>query len=312
MRINRRDFLKSTAGAAVSSALLSGEALAQNGSGMPMRALGKTGEHVSLLTVGGHHIARDPLTLQDSIRLQRMAIDEGVNFFDNAWVYHQGKSEEWMGQALKDGYRDKVFLMTKHLGREPKKAQEQLEDSLRRFDVDVIDLWQYHMVSKPGEVESIYDSGALDVALKARDQGKIRYIGFTGHASPSIHLDMIERGFAWDAVQMPVNVFDHHYKSFEQNVLPKAREKGIAVLGMKTAAGGRILESGAANVEECLRYAMSIPVTTVVSGMNTLEMLKENLAVAKGFQGMPDSEKSELLARTKAPAMTGRHEYYKV
>jgi predicted aldo/keto reductase-like oxidoreductase len=275
--------------------------------------LGKTGEKVSLLSVGGYNIGiEDMLSEKESIALMRMAVDEGINFFDNAWEYHEGGSEERMGKALQDGYRDKVFLMTKHHGREPKLAQKHLEDSLRRLRTDVIDLWQFHEIVKPDEPEMIYSSGALDFALKAKEEGKIRYIGFTGHKRPAYLVDMIKRGFEWDTVQMPVNVFDHHYYSFAQEVIPVAREKNIGIIAMKSLGGTvSFPRTGSVTIEECLRFAMTLPVSTLCSGMDSVKVLKENVATARAFAPMEKEEMASVLERTAPYAEDGKHEWYK-
>lgn len=312
MQMDRRTFLKSAAVGAVAVAI-NKPAAEELRNGMPYRPLGRTGEMVSLLCIGGFHIGQRHVSEKDAIAIMRTAVDEGVNFFDNAWAYHDGVSEERMGKALKDGYRDKVFLMTKHKGRNPENARRYLEDSLRRLDVDVIDLWQFHEVIRPEEPEEIYSSGAIDVALKAKEEGKIRYIGCTGHHYPFIQAEMITRGFRWDSIQMPLNVFDHHFRSFEKEVLPLATERGIGVIAMKTLGGspGAIPKTGAATVSECLRYAMDLPVATVCSGIDSMEILRENLRVAKTFTPMTAEEKTELLARTARPAADGAHESYK-
>lgn len=314
MQLARRGFLKWSATAAV----LTVTGAEQNGpelqNGMPCRVLGRTGEKVSLLCLGGAHIGLPQVSEEDGIRIIRTAIDEGVNFLDNAWEYNGGLSEERMGRALKDGYRDKVFLMTKHKGRDKASAQRQLEDSLRRLDVDVIDLWQFHEIVQPDLPGRIYGEGALDVALEAKAQGKIRYIGFTGHHFPAYLVEMIERGFEWDTIQMPLNVFDHHFRSFEHEVLPRALDKGIGVIAMKALGGspGEIPNrSKAASVEECLRYTMSLPVATVCSGIDSIDVLRQNLAIAKSFQPITAQERAALLARTRADAAEGAYEPYK-
>lgn len=312
--MDRRDFLKTTTAAVIGASLAPPLAQAEVRNGMPYRPLGKTGEMVSLLCVGGSHIGQGNVTEEEAIRIMRTAVDEGVNFFDNAWAYFDGKSEERMGKALKDGYRDKVFLMTKHKGRDAATAQQQLEDSLRRLDVDVVDLWQFHEVVHPDFPKAIYENGAIDVALKAREEGKIRYIGFTGHHYPKYHNEMIDRGFPWDTVQMPLNVFDHHFRSFEQSTMVKARENEMGVIAMKTLGGnpGTIPNaSKAATAEECLRYAMSLPVATVVSGMDSMEHLRANLATAKAFKPFEPEELKALLARTAPDAANGNYEPYK-
>ena len=281
--------------------------------GMPYRVLGKTGEPVSLLCLGGFHIGRPEQTDQESIAIMRRAVDEGVNFFDNAWQYHEGRSEERMGLALKDGYRDKVFLMTKHKGLDAATAQEHLETSLRRLQVDMIDLWQFHELVHPDQPRRIYENGAIDVALKAKDQGKIRYIGFTGHHINRTHLDMIERGFAWDTLQMPLNLFDYHFRSFQNNVLPVAAAKGMGVIAMKTLGGSpaNFLEPGAVSAEECIRYAMDLPVSTVCSGMDSMALLETNLAIAKSFVPLTDEQRNALRERVRPHAAKGMHEVYK-
>lgn len=280
--------------------------------GLPYRKLGKTGLEVSLITVGGYHIGKESLTEQESITMIRTAIDEGVNFLDNAWEYHNGRSEERMGKALRDGYRDKVILMTKHHGREPKRARQHLEDSLRRLQTDVIDVWQFHELDEMKEVEEIYSSGVLDFALKAREQGKIKHIGFTGHHRPKVHLEMINRGFDWETVQMPINPMDHHYLSFTQNVLPVAVEKNIGVIGMKSLAGNAVLvNKGAATVEESLRFAMSMPISTLCSGMDSLKILKENIETARRFKPLSEDEMADLLNRSYDYAQGGENEWYK-
>lgn len=313
MPINRRDFLKF---AAVCAALplMPVPATAATIQGMPYRVLGATGEKVSLLCVGGFHIGQASVSDAEAESIIRHALDEGVNFLDNAWHYHNGVSERRMGKALKDGYRDKAFLMTKHQGRDGATAQEYLEDSLRRLDVDVIDLWQFHEVNAPDLPGRIHDEGALEYALKARDEGKIRYIGFTGHHIPAFLEEMIARGHAWDACQFPVNIFDHHFESFTQQVMPKAVEKNIGVIGMKAQGGspGNISnEAGVCTPAECLRFAMMQPVATVCSGMDSMAVLKENIATAKVFKPFEKEELDALLARAEALAMTGEYEPYK-
>jgi aryl-alcohol dehydrogenase-like predicted oxidoreductase len=311
MDMNRREFLRVSA-ATAALAGVQGVATAAPRNGMPYRVLGKTGEEVSLLCLGGYHIGHDRIEEADSIRLMRTAVDEGVNFFDNAWEYNDGRSEERMGMALRDGYRDKVFLMTKHHGREPELARQHLEDSLRRLQTDVIDLWQFHEVIRPHEPAAIYGSGALEVALKAQEEGKIRYIGFTGHRYPTVHAAMIDGGFPWDTVQMPLNICDHHFRSFEQLVLPKALERNIGVIGMKSLGGGSIPEkSKVATIRECMHYSMSLPVSSLASGIDSIEKLEENLAIAREFEPLAETQVAELLARAKPVSAEAEFEPYK-
>jgi predicted aldo/keto reductase-like oxidoreductase len=310
MSMNRRTFLgTSLAGAA----LLSQPAWSEKREGMPYRVLGKTGEKVSLLCLGGAHIGGKEVTDEDSIAIMRTAVDEGVNFFDNAWAYHNGRSELLMGRALKDGYRDKVFLMTKGQARDAAGAQRFLEESLKRLDVDVIDLWQVHELVEPDGPGKVFSLGVLDYLMKAKEEGKIRYIGFTGHHLTSIHLEMLAGDFDFDTIQMPLGILDYHFRSFQQNVLQKALDKNMGVLAMKTLGGspGAVPESGAATVAECLRYAMSLPVSTVVSGMETMEQLKQNLATAKAFVPMDEAELAALRTRTEPFGNDGRFESYK-
>jgi predicted aldo/keto reductase-like oxidoreductase len=305
--------------------------------GMPYRLLGKTGAKVSLLGVGGFHIGKGS-SPQEAIALIRTALDEGVNFLDNAWEYHSGQSEERMGKALREGYREKAFLMTKVCARDEKGAMENLEDSLRRLNTDVIDLWQFHEIDSDIDSDMIFaKDGAIHAAIKAREQGKVRFIGFTGHKSPRVHLKMLRQDFPWDAVQMPINIMDAHYRSFARQVLPILVQRKIGVVAMKTASFGDILRGGPrhrlewmrtdlmkiapplgdilrgykVSVAECLHFAMGLPVSVVVSGMDNLEMAKENIAIAKTFKPMTEGERSELLARVRDVARGGRLERFK-
>ena len=311
--LGRRDFLKVSALTAGLS-LIGPPAIAEVRNGMPYRQFGPGDDKVSILCVGGAHIGRNrSLSEAESIALMRTAVDEGVNFFDNAWEYNDGESERRMGLAMQDGYRDKVFLMTKHHGRDAKVAEQHLNDSLARFKTDMIDLWQFHECIEDNVPELIYTQGALEFALKAKEEGKIRYIGFTGHRKPVILKEMITRGFKWDSVQMPLNCFDPHYLSFTKDVLPLAREKGINVVAMKTLGGSRnaLLGTKAVTAAECLRYSMSLPVVTVCSGMDSMDVLRENLAIAKDFKQMSEEEMAALTSRTREYALRGEHENYK-
>lgn len=313
MSMTRRSFVKTSAVCGAGAWLSSATADESRVNDMPQRELGKTGQKVSLLCLGGFHIGVPELSDEESVRIMRRAVDEGVNFFDNAWQYHDGRSEERMGLALKDGYRAKVFLMTKHKGRDAAEAQEHLETSLRRLQVDVIDLWQFHEIVHPDQPKRVYDNGALEFAVKAREQGKIRYIGFTGHHVNGTHVEMIQRGFDWDTVQMPLNVFDYHFRSYQKSVLPMALERNMGVIAMKTKGGspGVLPETGAVTHDECLRYAMSLPVSTVCSGMDSMEVLERNLAAAKSFTSMTENEMEALRERVKPDAAKGLHEVYK-
>lgn len=312
MNINRRQFLEI---AAASAAIISlgGVAYSFKRNSIPYRILGKTVLNVSLLTVGGWNIGASSVSSDESIAIMRTAIDEGINFFDNAWSYHGGRSEELMGKALKDGYRQKIFLMTKHLTREPEKARQHLEDSLRRLQTDMIDVWQIHALATLEEVKQVYTSGLLEYLQQVKKEGKIRYIGFTGHTNPEVHLEMIKQGFSWDTVQMPVNILDHHYLSFSREVIPVAVEKNIGIIAMKTLAGtpGVIFRNGIASVSECLRFAFTLPVSTVCSGMDSMEILKENINTVRNFKPMTQSEIEDLISRSLEPSSEGRLENYK-
>ena len=311
MQLNRREFIKLSAASAAAISLAGIPLRASSRNDMPYRTLGKTGLEVSLLTIGGWSIGVDELTDAESIKLMRTAVDEGINFFDNAWEYHDGGSEVRMGKALQDGYREKVILMTKHHGRKPEYARKHLEDSLRRMKTDYIDVWQFHEIDEQWEVDTIYSSGVLDFALKAKEEGKIRHIGFTGHFRPSLHLEMIYKGFDWETVQFPVNVLDQHYLSFSKNVLPVAVEKNIGVIAMKTLGGGTFIKNKVLSPEEALRFAMTLPVSTVCSGMDSMKVLKENIKTAKNFKPMEEDDITKLLERTIPLALNGKYEEYK-
>jgi predicted aldo/keto reductase-like oxidoreductase len=282
---------------------------------MPYRTLGRTGEKVSLLGLGGAHIGKQD-TEEESIRIIRTALDHGVNFLDNSWDYNDGKSEVRMGKALRDGYRQKAFLMTKIDGRTKESAARQLDESLRRLQTDRIDLLQFHEIIRMSDVDRIFaPGGALETVLAAKKAGKVRYIGFTGHKSPDIHLKMIETAaahkVALDTVQMPLNVMDAHYESFEKKVLPVAQKHGLGVIGMKPMGDRFILDSKAVSAAECLRYSMSLPVSVLLTGCDSLPILEQALNVAKSFQPMGGAEVAAVLAKTAKLAQGGQLERYK-
>ena len=294
-----------------SQALGSSPPTVEKVNGMPYRFLGKTGAKVSLIGVGGNHIG-GMASKEEAIVLIRTALDEGVNFLDNAWEYHGGKSEERMGRALQDGYRAKAFLMTKCCARDKKGAMENLEDSLRRLKTDVIDLWQFHEIDFDNHPDMIFSKdGAIHAAIKAKEEGKVRFIGFTGHKSPSIHLKMLHKDFPWDAVQMPINLLDAHYQSFSRGVIPVLIERKIGVVAMKTTASGDIVNRTKVSAAECLRYAMSLPVSVVISGMDNLEMARQNIASTKAFKPMTEEEVNDLLVSVRNVASDGRLERFK-
>ena len=284
---------------------------------MLYRAFGKTGETVSVIGVGGSHIGQ---TTSDDLatRIVRTAIDRGINFMDNSWDYNDGNGagETKMGKALRDGYRQKVFLMTKVDGRTKNAAQRQLEESLKRLQTDHIDLLQFHEVIRMEDPDRIFaPGGAHEAFLEARKAGKIRFIGFTGHKDPAVHLRMIslakEKGFHFDAVLFPSNVMDWTFRSFVQQVLPVALKEGIAVQTMKPMGGGIILQSKTASASECLQYALSQPVSVVIHGMEKMEYLEQSLDVVKNFKRLKPDQISALAARSKQAAMEGKYELFK-
>lgn len=282
---------------------------------VPYRILGNTGEKVSIIGLGGYHIGMQSEE-KESIRIIRTAIDNGINFMDNCWDYNGGESEVRMGKALQDGYRKKVFLMTKIDGRDKKTAEKQIDESLRRFQTETIDLLQFHEVIRSSDPERIFaDDGASAAAIEAKKEGKIRYIGFTGHKSPDIHLKMLqtasENGFIFDAVQMPLNVMDAHFNSFEKVVLPVLIQRNIGILGMKPMGAGIILESGVVTAVECLRYAMSLPTSVVITGCDSLPVLRQTMEIARNFKPLTEEERTALLAKTAKTAIKGKYELYK-
>jgi diketogulonate reductase-like aldo/keto reductase len=283
--------------------------------GIPYRPLGRTGELVSLVGIGGYHLGRQA-DAQETIRIVRTAIDNGVTFLDNCWDYNGGASEIRMGKALGDGYRDKAFLMTKIDGRTKEAAARQIEESLGRLRTDRIDLLQIHEVIRMTDAERVFAiGGALEAVTAAQRAGKIRYVGFTGHKSPAIHLHMLAtaqaRGFRFDAVQLPLNVMDAHYDSFEQRVVPVLVEAGIGVLGMKPLGDPFVLVSGTLTAVECLHYAMHLPTSVVITGCDSLPVLEQALHAARSFRPLSAVAVAALLQRTAHAARDGTYELYK-
>lgn len=282
---------------------------------LPYRPLGATGQEVSVLGIGGGHIGQSKLSPEEAVTLMRTAVDHGVNFFDNAWDYNRGESEIRMGAALQDGYRDRVFLMTKVCthGRGKDVAMRMLEESLRRLRTDYLDLWQIHEVVFDDEPEAAYAEGGVIEALElAKQQGKVRFTGFTGHKSPWHHREMLRRGYPFDACMMPLNPMDYHFRSFEREIVPELVERRIGVIGMKSQGGGRITQSGIVTPEECIRYVLSTPgVDTLVSGIVSLEHLEANLRAAAAPR-MSEAERAELRERVRQVAVDGRLELYKI
>jgi aryl-alcohol dehydrogenase-like predicted oxidoreductase len=316
---SRRIFLgkiaRTVAGTGVSIPILDNSFVMAAAGEMPYRTLGRSGEKVSLIGLGGYHIGIQRDT-EESIRIIRTAIDAGINFMDNCWDYNDGESEVRMGKALRDGYRQRVFLMTKTDGQTSSAYNSQLEQSLQRLQTDHIDLVQFHEVIRPGDPERIFGpGGAIEAAFAARKAGKIRYIGFTGHKDPAIHLKMINTGFAhsftFDAVQMPLNVMDAHFRSFTHQVLPVLVQHGIGVLGMKSMGSGLILRSKTVTPTECLHYAMNLPTSVVINGCDSLERLNQGLEAARTFKPMDQSQVVALLAKTAVVAAEGQFELFK-
>ncbi|MBY0232746.1 MAG: aldo/keto reductase [Gemmataceae bacterium] len=308
---DRREFLSATL-AAGAAALAAGD---DKKAGLATRPLGKTGEKVSLLCLGGWHIG-SVKDKDEAVKIMHAAIDGGMTFFDNAWDYHDGGSEEIMGKALAQaGYRRKCFLMTKNCGRDAKTVQQHLDDSLKRLQTEVIDLVQFHEINYDNDPDWIVEKGGLDVLLKAKKAGKIRFLGFTGHKDPRIHLAMLGK-HTWDTVQMPVNVLDHHYRSFAKQVLPEAEKKGAGVIGMKSLGGGadgkgRFVTGKVCTPEEAIGYALSQPIASLVVGIDSMKILEQDLRIGREFKPMPEADLKKLLARVKPAAGDGRHERFK-
>ena len=283
---------------------------------MPTRALGRTGERVSMLGLGGSHIGKPRLTSREAVRIIRTAIDGGLTFMDNSWDYNDGESELRLGRALKDGYRKKAFVMTKVDGRTKREASRQMNQSLKRIGTDYVDLLQHHEIIRFDDVDRIFDEGgAMEAFMDARAAGKIRYIGFTGHKDPHIHLYMLEvakrLGFRFDTVQMPLNVLDAHFRSFEARVLPTLVREQIGVLGMKSMGSGVLLKSKIVTPMECLRYALNLPTSVVITGIDSFKILNQAFEAASTFTPMSDSEVAKLLKRTAGAARDGKYELFK-
>lgn len=313
---SRREFLELSAVTVVAAGLSDQSWSAEASSGVPYRTLGRTGKKVSLVGVGGYHLGKPEVNAEESICIIRAALDEGINFLDNCWDYNGGESEVRMGKALRDGYRKKAFLMTKIDGRNKVTAAKQLNESLQRLQTDRIDLLQFHEIIRESDADRVFaPGGALEAVLEAQKAGKVRYIGFTGHKSPQIHLKMLAtakaHNFHFDTVQMPLNVMDHHFNSFEAKVLPALLEQKIGVLGMKPMGDPFILRSNTVSAVECLRYAMNLPTSVVITGCDSLKILKQALDVARNFKPMSKQELATLLAKTATAAQEGKFELYK-
>ena len=283
---------------------------------MPVRTLGRTGVKVSLVGLGGWHLGFKFIDEELSVRIIRTAIDNGITFMDNCWDYNEGASEERMGKALQDGYRERVFLMTKIDGRTKKDAAKQLDESLKRMQTDHIDLVQHHEILRFEDPHRIFaNEGANEALLEAREAGKISFIGFTGHKDPRIHMHMLEvareNDFQFDTVQMPLNVMDAHYRSFQKIVLPELVQQNIGVLAMKTMANGTILESKTVSAIECLQYAMNLPTSVVITGCQSMEDLEQALTAARTFKPLTAEQVKSILDKTAEAASRGQYELFK-
>jgi len=310
---DRRDFLKAAV-AAGDIAKFGNFAQAANTSDIPTRTLGHTGQEVSMLGLGGYHIG-DP-SEAEAIKIVRTAADNGITFMDNCWDYHDGDSEVRMGKALRDGYRQKVFLMTKIDGRDARTAAQQIDQSLQRLETDHLDLLQFHEVIRMNDPERIFaPGGGMEAAVKAREAGKLRFIGFTGHKSPQIHKHMLEvadqHKFKFDTVQMPLNLMDAQYESFASMVLPMLQERNIGVLGMKPIGAGILLKSGKVSAVECLRYALSLPTSVVITGCESVRDVEQAIELGRNFKPLTDIERAALLSKTAEVAKNGQFELYK-
>ncbi len=312
--MDRRRFLQTAAVTTLMTTLQKNRARAETNA-VPMRTLGRSGEKVSIVGLGGYHIGMQK-DENESIRIIRTALDGGINFLDNCWDYNDGQSEIRMGKALRDGYRHKAFLMTKIDGRTKEAARQQIDESLSRLQTDHIDLLQFHEVIRDTDPARIFGAGGgMEAVLEAKKQGKVRYIGFTGHKSPDIHFKMLEvafsHDFTFDAVQMPLNVMDAHYESFEKKVLPVLVKHNIGVLGMKSMGDKLILNSKTATPIECLHYAMNLHTSVVITGCDSLQILQQAIEAARTFKPMGPGEVANLLAKTAPAAVKGEFERYK-
>ncbi|MCP3690808.1 MAG: aldo/keto reductase [Planctomycetaceae bacterium] len=288
------------------------ELVKTNAAGVPLRALGRTGLDVSIIGLGGGHLSRKHLTEADSIRLVQLAVDEGITFMDNAWDYWDGESERRMGKALQ-GRRDDVVLMTKVCGRDRETAEQHLHDSLERLQTDVIDVWQFHEINYDNDPEWVFRAeGAIEAAVAAQKAGKVRFVGFTGHKSPHILKSMLDMDFPWDTCQIPTNVVDYHFRSFTREVLPLAVEREIGIIGMKSLGGdAQIIKGAGLTAEECRAYALSLPISTLVCGIESEENIRQDAAIAREFVQASAGQLDELRERVREHATDGRYEWFK-
>src|SRR5438067_4502782 len=309
-KVLRREFIAGLAAVQVAASLE-----ADTSDGMSYRKLGSTAERVSAIGLGGYHIGI-PKDESESIRIIRSAVDRGINFLDNSWDYHDGASEIRMGKALKDGYRKRVLLMTKYNGRTRESAAKQIDESLKRLQVDVIDLIQFHENIRMEDPDRYFaPGGAHEAVMAAKKAGKVRYIGFTGHKDPAVHLRMLDlaaqNSFHFDAAQMPLNVLDYHFRSFTHEVVPRLVKEGTAVLGMKPMAFGNVLKAGVATPIECLHYALNLPTSVVINGCDSMERLDQAFQAVRTFKPLTQTQLEALVAKTRQAAMTGKFEPFK-
>jgi aryl-alcohol dehydrogenase-like predicted oxidoreductase len=324
--IKRREFIGGMAALSMAptAGLAGGADLLNEGAGsevskkgeMPYRMLGKTGVQVSCIGLGGFHLGTGNPAESDAIKLFHTAVDRGINFSDNCWDYNGGESERRVGKALQGGYREKVFVMTKFDGRTKAAALKQLDESLQRLQVEMIDLWQFHENIRLEDPDRFFaEGGAAEAVEEAKKAGKIKFVGFTGHKDPSVHLRMLEmaerHNFSFDAVQMPLNVMDAHFRSFGAEVLPVLVRKQIAVLGMKSLAAGMILRSNTVTAVECLQYALSLPTSVVITGISSMENLEQAFAAAKTYSALTKADIEGILAKTAVAAANGKYELFK-
>jgi predicted aldo/keto reductase-like oxidoreductase len=312
--VTRRDFVKLTAAAGLAVGTSAAWGAESESGGMIYRTLGRTGQKVSAIGLGGFHIGNPPE--EEGVRLIRTAIDRGITFMDNCWDYHDGRSEERMGRALRNGYREKVYLMTKIDGRTRALAARQIDESLKRLQTDRIDLMQHHEIIRVEDPDRIFaEGGAMEALVEAQKAGKVRHIGFTGHKDPFIHIRTLEvaraKGFRFDAVQMPLNVLDAHFRSFEKQVLPELVKEGIGVLGMKPLASGLVFQSKTVSAIECLHYALNLPTSVVITGIDSMKYLDQAMEAVRTFKKMEEPQVQALLEKTKAAALTGKFELFK-
>ena len=311
--ITRRDFVGNAAKGATALAVAAPLVAGAASSGLPSRPLGKTGADVSVLCLGGWHIGY--AASQDeaaAIKVMHAAIDEGVTFFDNSWDYHDGGSELVMGKALASGRRrDKVFLMTKGCERDYQGAKRCIDESLKRLQTDYLDLWQFHEIIYENDPDWVFERDGIRAAVEAKEAGKIRHIGFTGHRDPRVHKRMLDKPFDWETVQMPINMMDAHFRSFREHIVPLCVERGAGVIGMKSLGGGVIPGRAGISADTCIRYALSQPISSLVVGITSMDELLQNVATARAFSPMAQAEQGALLAGVREVAGDGRFELYK-